>query len=82
MSVVLFTIINNIVSSQFPPLTSQEERQRYKQIFNKEYVDYLKLKDCIDQVADQNQKESSALSERLDAVAKHSEEYKVGAHHF
>ena len=64
-------------SSQFPTLTCEEERQRYKQIFNKEYVDYLKLKDSIDQVADQNQKECSALSERLDSVAKHSDEYKV-----
>lgn len=67
--------------SQFPTLTREEERQRYKQIFNKEYVDYLRLKESIDCVADQNQKECSALSERLDSVAKHSEEYKVGLHH-
>lgn len=65
------------IFSQFPMLTCEEERQRYKQIFNKEYVDYLKLKDSIDQVSDQNQKECSALSERLDSVAKHSDEYKV-----
>ena len=63
--------------SQFPTLTCEEERQRYKQIFNREYVDYLQLKESIDQVADQNQKECSALSERLDSVPKHSEEYKV-----
>lgn len=62
--------------SQFPTLTCEEERQRYKQIFNKEYVDYLRLKDSIDQVADQNQKECSALSERLNSVPKHSVEYK------
>ena len=73
------SIITNtiIIFSQFPTLTCEEERQRYKQIFNKEYVDYLRLKDSIDQVADQNQKECSALSERLNSVPKHSVEYKV-----
>lgn len=63
--------------SLYPTLTCEAERQRYKQIFNKEYVDYLQLKESIDLVADQNQKECSALSERLDSVPKHSEEYKV-----
>lgn len=63
--------------SQFPPLTSDEERQQYKQVFNKEYVEYLQLKESIDQVSNQSQKECSALSERLNSVPKHSEEYKV-----
>lgn len=65
--------------SQFPTLICEEERQRYKQVFNKEYVDYLQLKDSIDQVANQNQKECSALSQRLNSVPKHSEEYMVSA---
>ena len=63
--------------SQFPALTCDEERYRYKQIFNKEYVEYLSLKGSIDQVTHQNQKECSTLSERLDSVPKNSEEYLV-----
>ena len=63
--------------SQFPPLTSSEERQRYKQTFNIEYIKYLKLKESIDDVTNKYQEECSALSERLDSVLKQSPEYKV-----
>lgn len=64
-------------NSQFPTLTCEEERQRYKQIFNKEYVEYLNLKASIDRVTSQNQKDCSDLSELLDTVPKHSEKYMV-----
>lgn len=56
---------------------NDEERQRYKQIFNKEYVDYLQLKESIDLISNQYQKDCSSLSERLDSVPQQSNEYKV-----
>ncbi len=64
--------------SQFPPLSTYEERKRYKQIFNTEYVEYLQLKDDIDDVASNYSSMCSQLGERLHSVPKHSDEYKVG----
>ena len=42
-----------------------------------EYGEYLSLKNSIDQVAQLNQRECAALSERLDSVPENSDEYLV-----
>lgn len=66
------------VCSQFPPLSSDEARHRYKQTFNSEYAEYIQLKNDIDEVAGNYRTVCSRLGERLDSVPKHSDEYKVG----
>ena len=65
------------VCSDFPPLYCEEERCRYKQVFNTEYEEYLQLKNDIDHVSNDYQTVCSALSERLHSVPKHTEEHRV-----
>lgn len=58
--------------SQYPPITSDRQRSEYKCIFNKDYEEYLKIKESLDAMT----KEWQALGTRLGQLQKHSEEAK------
>ena len=59
--------------SQFPPITTEEQRTHYKKVFGEDYEVYSSLKDHIETVSP----ECAALSKKLDSLPKHSEEAKV-----
>ena len=59
--------------SQFPPIESEAQRSEYKRVFNEEYVEYLRIKECMDALKD----ECAVLSERMSQVSKNSGEAKV-----
>ena len=63
--------------SQFPPITSNQQRTNYKQLFSSEYPEYLALKENIEKVSLQYQSECTALSQRLQSLDRNSEEARV-----
>ncbi|KAL5482142.1 hypothetical protein EMCRGX_G022431 [Ephydatia muelleri] len=58
--------------SQYPPIASDRQRSEYKCIFNKDYDEYLKIKESLDAMT----KEWQGLGTRLGQLQKHSEEAK------
>jgi len=63
--------------SQFPPITSDQQRMDYKRVFNQEYDEYLKLKESIDLAFTRHHQEYAALRDKIKSAPKHSEEAKV-----
>ena len=61
------------MDSQFPPISSDEQRAHYKKIFGEDYEEYNSLKEHIETISPV----CAALSEKLDSLPKHSEEAKV-----
>lgn len=73
-----FIIRLHIFSRNYPNIDSVETRSRYKADFNKQYQEYLRLHNFIEE----HMKQFTELEERLKNETQGSEEYHVSVHLF
>lgn len=62
-------------SREYPPVSSDQQRQTYKRDFDAELQEYKRLQAELDEIS----KELSRLDKELDDYIEGSEEYKVAA---